>query len=450
MRLQKKSIYLLFLIVIIASCNTSPEPKELTIFDLTDTIIKLEIKADSGVKINDSVSYYLGYGSSMTKHPTKENYYYLLTDRGPNFGIYPDKTNLFYNFELEETHYQGFADTNFVPVIGLFFFDGEQFILEKNILLSNEKGEHLNGITTNMIATETPVVITDSSIVLLKRSDRGIDCEGMAAATDGTFWICDEYEPAIFHFDKDGKMLHKRINPYESIQINGVNIKLPSVYSKRQPNAGLEGIATTKNDSVLFCVVQRPLANFVDKENKNVTKKSQIIRICSLNLFTGETKEFVYVTENSKTYISEMRAISDTTFLVIERDGKNPTEEESQKYIYRVTVSQNVTNINSADDNEFGKLFDNKTIEELSFSKLEKNNIISLKKELLFDITKEIPDFNHEKVEGIELVGNKILFVNDNDFSINFDHKTNTIIQSKTNNEVKKCFIYMIDYEKNK
>ena len=408
---------------------------------LDDTIIQYKVKTDIAEAINDSVSYYSGYGSSLVKHPTKKNYFYLLTDRGPNFTVKPQKTNLFYAFNFEkDKKYKGFPDTNFTPRIGLFYFDGKQFIQKKTIFLKNQDGFNFLGITSVEMKNEVPVFIEDTTITKIQKSDKSIDSEGLVASNDGTFWICDEYEPALFHFDANGKMLHKKINPHKYVKVNGIDLKLPKVFSKRKVNAGLEGVTSIKNDSILVCVLQKPIINY--KNDKKLIKDCRFIRICWLNLFTGELKEFVYITESPKLFVSEIRTINDSTFLIIERDGKNPITEKSKKIIFKITIPKNITNIHTSNDNEFGKLFDNKTLEELTMEEFDNTGIVPVKKEVFFDIIKEIPNFSHEKIEGVELIDNQLFFINDNDFAIDFENKTSKIIQIKNNDKIDKCFIY--------
>ena len=431
---------ILFVVVFFVSFNFNTEQK-ICVQDMQNTVYQYPVKTDIAVKMNDSVSYFDGYGSSLVKHPSKKNYFYLLTDRGPNFTVKPKKTNLNYSFEFDEDKkYKGFPDTNFTPRIGLFYFDGKQFTQVKTIYLNNQDGVPLLGITSKTLLNEIPVFINESTITKIKKTDNSIDSEGLVACQDGSFWICDEYEPALFHFDENGRMTHKKINPINKVNINGIDLKLPQVFSKRKVNAGLEGVTSIKNDSVLICVIQKPLINY--KNDKKLIKNCRYIRICSLNLFTGEVKEFVYVTENPKMFVSEIRSINDSTFLVIERDGNSPDTEASNKMIYKIMLQKNTSNIHSNDDSEFGKLYDGKTLEELSLQEFENFGIIPFKKELFFDILKEIPDFQHEKVEGMELVDNKLFFVNDNDFAIDFANKKGTIIQVLNKDKIDNCIIY--------
>ncbi len=447
---MKNSIYyLLFILLFLFSCNLEDKNNNANqdgynyTEALNDTILQIEIQEYGKTKINDSLNYCYGYGSSLVKHPTKKYYFYMLTDRGPNFDILPEKTNLKYDFEIEEgKKYQTFADTNFTPQIGLFYFDGKQFKLIESIALKNQKGINLTGITSTKMTNEIPVYIKDSKLIKLKRSDNGIDSEGIVACADGSFWISDEYEPAIFHFDKNGKMLHEKINPNTNVLYKGVNLKLPKVFSKRKVNAGLEGVTATNNDSVLFCVVQKPLVNY--KNDKKLIKGCRYIRICKLDLYSGELKEFVYITEHKKNYISEIRSLTDSTFLIIERDGKNPIEnKESDKLICKIKINDNTTNINSNGDNEFGMLFSGKTLEELTFHELDSINVVSVEKEVIMNIPEVKPDFFHRKVEGIEFLDNNIFFVNDNDFAIDYDYDKNAILETKNQDVLDKCYIYI-------
>ena len=37
----------------------------------------------------------------------------------------------------------------------------------------------------------------------------GGDFEGIAVAADGSFWMADEYRPAIYHFSKRGRLIER-------------------------------------------------------------------------------------------------------------------------------------------------------------------------------------------------------------------------------------------------
>ena len=105
----------------------------------------------------------------------------------------------------------------------------------------------------NMQAGDAGSAYTDETAVdLFGRSLRndpyGADLEGIAIADDGSYWMCDEYRPAIYHFKKNG-MLIKRYVPAGSAAANGKpagyygSEDLPEVYASRRKNRGFEAIA---------------------------------------------------------------------------------------------------------------------------------------------------------------------------------------------------------------
>jgi hypothetical protein len=120
----------------------------------------------------------------------------------------------------------------------------------------------------------------------------------------------DEYGPFLAHFAADGRQL-ERLSP--------CNGGLPPVYAKRRPNRGMEGLTITPDGRWLVGVMQAPLENPTSAGVRNV---SRLTRILFRNIATGATREYAYLLEDPTLQgNSEILALSNTKFLVLERDG---------------------------------------------------------------------------------------------------------------------------------
>lgn len=341
-----------------------------------------------------------GYGSSMAQDPSDRSLFYLLTDRGPNVPEAAAGSIMI-------------ATPDFVPQIGKFRLKGDSLVLESSILLKNSAGNTLNGLPNpaNMGATgEKPFDINNNP---LQPSEDGIDSEGMALAPDGSFWISDEYGPHIIHVDKNGKTLEK-INPFSSGR------KLPLVLAKRRANRGMEGLTITPDGKTLVGIMQFPLYN----PSAAAISNSLVIRIVTFDIASGNTRQFVYMMDNwNLQAVSEIAAIDNNNFIVLERDGNFATEANRNtvfKKIFRINIS-GATDISDPGNGANGKMFSGKTVEELKdAATLAANGITPVTKTLVADLMTDIPTlYPHDKAEGLVIINPSLIAVsNDDDFGI--------------------------------
>ncbi|WP_245584596.1 esterase-like activity of phytase family protein [Spirochaeta cellobiosiphila] len=343
-----------------------------------------------------------GYGSAATAHPSKSNYFYALTDRGPNV-TYIGKAGKGKKFPVPD----------YTPRIGLFQLrkDGT-VILKKEILLKDPNGVPITGIPNPEGRGSTGEIPYDNQGNILSFDDYGLDGEGLVALKNGEFWISDEYGPHLVHYNKNGFEI-ERISP---IGVNTGYRHLPAVFAKRRANRGMEGLTITPDKSTLVGIMQSTLYN----PNKKGVTNNTVIRIVTFNLATSETKQYLYKQDKPWNSNSEIESISDTEFLVVERDGAFSGEKEAQKLIYKIDISH-ATDISSSDANDpNGLLIQGKTIEECSYEDLKAAGIKFVSKELVIDLVKELPNhYPHDKLEGIWIMDdNTIAVLNDDDFAV--------------------------------
>lgn len=237
-----------------------------------------------------------------------------------------------------------------------------------------------------------------------------INPEGLVVLKDGTFWVSDEYGPDILHFNKKG---------YEIERIE----YLPKELKNRRLNHGFEGLAITPDEKTLVALMQSSLQN----PNKKV-KKSKLTHLLTINLKNKKISQYIYKQEKKKNSNSEIRAIDDNTFLVIERDSKNPLKSsKSHKRVYKISLKnstnlENITHSNLKQDEKLGLLLNGKTLEQTvlkhGWKYLRKHGIYPVKKRLVVDLIKKL-NYPHDKPEGLWIVDkNSIGILNDDDFGV--------------------------------
>ena len=353
------------------------------------------------------------YGSAVTPVPGSRNEYYGLTDRGPNVDG-PDDTKV--------EPLPGFA-----PSIGKFKLTSDKAVLEKTITLRAADGTPYNGQVNSQASTGETITDLDGNV--LPSSPYGYDPEGLVALPDGSFWVSDEYGPFITHFDSSGKQIG-RLSPFDGT--------LPGELQYRDANKGMEGLTITPDGRTLVGIMQSALHQ-ADKTAK--VGDTAMLRIVTYDLRTGATHEYPYLLENpadTGTAVSEITALSNTRFLVDERDGN--FEPGAFKKLYTVDISH-ATDIGPAssvpgttyDAAAGGLLVDGGTLEALvgdedtndTAATLADAGITPVTKTLTLDLgallTSISPDgyfFGHDKVEGVAVTGHTLLISNDSDFGI--------------------------------
>lgn len=370
-----------------------------------------------------------GYGSAATAHPTNANQFYALTDRGPNA-----------TYTGDYGKGKKFPTPDYTPRIGLFeVSDNGTVSLVKEILLKRPDGSNITGLPntsalggtgeTPYNADGSPVLVDptqpyDETLNPIKLDDYGLDGEGLVALSDGTFWISDEYGPHIVHFDTEGKEID-RINAFAADSRTSIN--LPAEFANRWANRGMEGLAITPDETTLVGIMQSSLYN-----PTNAVADFTLTRIVTINLETQEIGQYIYQQDKAKNSNSEIVALSNTEFLVLERDGAflfgGPNGAEAsnpaaQKKVFRIDLST-ATNLESITENttftqdvNTGLLINGKTIEQSTSAELLAAGIGLVEKEEVLDMVAQV-SYPHDKMEGLWLINNSTLGVlNDDDFA---------------------------------
>lgn len=172
----------------------------------------------------------------------------------------------------------------------------------------------------------------------LNPANARFDTEGIRVSNDGkSVFIADEYGPYVYQFDRaTGERLKSFALPdyyaAPNLYANG-DAEIAGNSVGRVTNKGMEGLAITPDGTKLVGFVQAPLAQDGGSTN----------RIVTIDIADGTTHEYVYDnTIAGKTYnSSELLALNDHEFLVLERDGKGLGDGSAAKIkqIYKIDLS---------------------------------------------------------------------------------------------------------------
>jgi hypothetical protein len=276
----------------------------------------LEGQATDGTPLNR-----LGGHGSAIAYSGKGSEYWLLSDRGPKDGKvdFPCRVHR--------------VDISVTP-------KGQpsvQVRLLETLLLTDEGGRRLTG-ALSAVESDDP------------RKNRRYDPEGLRVGADGTLFIAEEYGPLVDAFHPRGQRLRSLPVPaaFRPLRLsrNPAEELPPHNSCGRQPNRGFEGLAISPDGQKLYAITQGPLIqdNALDTAGKRV---GRFCRILEISLREGKTRQFAYPLDDPRYGVSEILAINDREFLVLERDGEAGPAARCKK-IFRIDL-RDATDISSVE-----------------------------------------------------------------------------------------------------
>ena len=345
------------------------------------------------------------------------------TDRGPN----AEPTGILRPFLLPD----------FTPQIVRFELDraNKTLHLTQRIPLQRAPGQPLTGLANINLSTDPNQAYNDEVPVdllgnLLPLDPLGADVEGVVIdPADGSFWMVDEYRPAIYRFDSNGVLI-KRYVPIGTAAAAGQPAGafgeevLPAVIAQRRQNRGFEAVAL--HAGKVYAFVQSPARNPVSLGNAALNAM-QNIRVVEFDPATLATKQFIYIMDNPNLgalpntradKIGDAVSLGNGDFLVLERDDDALPEDPPatiEKKIYRFNLT-GATDVSPYDAGTVGAT--GKTVDQLTRAELSTNGIRAIEKTLHVDLN--VAGYNRvQKVEGLTVIDSgTIAVINDNDFGV--------------------------------
>jgi hypothetical protein len=164
----------------------------------------------------------------------------------------------------------------------------------------------LTGLPNTAIDGDTNTPYNDERAVDLLGTEQpvdplGGDFEGIALDRDGSFWMVDEYRPAIYHFDENGVLI-ERFVPLGTAAAAGQPAGtfgtevLPEVLAQRRQNRGFEAVAY--DGGKVYAFMQSPLRNPATLSNGELNAMTSI-RVVEFDPATQATRQFIYVLDNA-------------------------------------------------------------------------------------------------------------------------------------------------------
>ena len=149
-----------------------------------------------------------------------------------------------------------------------------------------------------------------------------LDPEGLRVSNDGrSVFVSDEYGPYVYQFDRTTGQRLRTYQLPDHFAVNNPsatgNAEISGNSIGRVANKGMEGLAITPDGKTLVGLMQSPLA-------QDGGDGGRANRIVTIDIESGATHEYAYDNRiGSKNYnSSEIVAINNHEFIVLERDGK--------------------------------------------------------------------------------------------------------------------------------
>lgn len=345
----------------------------------------------------------VGGFSGIYPVPLLRDTFYVVTDRGPAPDFVDSNNNAFKCWAVPEFG-PHILTVRLLP-------NGTARIIHAQPL-EGPDNQIITGLPTTIPATDVPY---DFNLNQLPFDEDSIDAEGITIGPLGNFWVCEEYKPSVACVARNGRVLF-RLVPAGTLtgaeQVPTFDV-LPAVLAKRRSNRGFEGIAASA-DGFVYAIVQRPLNN----PNRAAADANGNGRLIAINLRAllhcspePIVRQYLYQMPpaNGSVTVSDLFSTGPGKLLVPERFTDK---------LFEVNVA-GATDLTPLEDPVTGKLIADptRTIEQLNPAGLALHGIVPVSKTVVLDSLTAI-DPLLEKVEGVCVVGDKIVLTYDNDFNV--------------------------------
>ena len=367
----------------------------------------------------------LGLGSGLSIRPgDASGTIWAIGDRGPNLkvGQAVDDYGLDHLRRLKDVDGAKIMPRPDIgPTIVELRLEEDAVRLVRALPLRGTSGRPISGlpIPEDAVADVEPAFDLEGNRLAVDPS--GADTEGIAALSDGTFFVGDEYAPSIFKVDASGTILCRWVPDGQQRALAGADYPvcgvLPAIAAKRRLNRGFEALAVSPDSRWLYVMFQSALA----LPDKAAFEHGRHVRLWKLDVVTGAVAaQFIYPFDAPATFtrdrqhgdvarsdlkIGDAAAIGPDRLLVLERISHTTK-------IYAVDLDAACAVPESHLDASTRP-----TLEQMTPDVLGAHGIQALAKTLIVS-TDDAPDVGRDLEGLVALSPRELLLVNDNDFGI--------------------------------
>ncbi len=410
-------------------------------FFLNELIDLPSLGTPVGQEDDVKVSGFSGLFFDAANSSSSEYVFYVIPDRGPNEGTVSGSAagtsqNL-RPFKIPDYQARIVKFTMNPSTKEISFNEDDQIFLTQGENTPISGRGNIPGFDEVPVALEldtavADVVVDGRGFNFLDYDPFGGDFEGILRDANGDFWMCDEYRPAIYHFDASGVMVDRFVPEGTSMLGDSAQEAgfygtetLPAVYAKRRANRGFEALALDTDEGILYAFIQSPIEN---PDRASVRNMSDVIRILGVDPATGEpVSEYVYLLERNRDAglgnrvdkMGDAVYVGNGRFMVLERDSGLPGDNTSQKYVFEIDLKY-ATNILGTDlANKMESTGpEDKTLEMMTADDLAAAEIAPVYKRKVLNLP-SIGYLPSDKPEGLAVLPDgSLAVINDNDFGL--------------------------------
>ena len=366
----------------------------------------------------------LGVGSGLSQRAgDPKGTVWAIADRGPNLKV---KTAI-KRYGLEHLRPLAKVDgakimprSDIGPAICQLKLQGNTVKLVRRIPLRGMSGRAISGLPIPAGPADVEPAF-DVKGAALGTDPSGADTEAIAALSDGTFWVGDEYGPSLLHVGPEGQVLQRWVPKglEKALKAADYVVKgvLPAIALRRRINRGFEALAVSPDERWLYVAFQSPLAH----PGVGAFNHGRHVRIWKLDALSGAVAaQFLYPLDDPASFRGDEKAgdveLTDvkvceaaTTgldrLLVLERISRTTK-------IYRVHLAPRF-----AVPVEYLNERTRPTLEQSGSAANGLQVLPVLAKTLVFS-TDDAPGLDRDMEGMVVLSPHELLLVNDNDFSV--------------------------------
>lgn len=218
--------------------------------------------------------------------------------------------------------------------------------------------------------------------------DLRFDPEAIRLLGEDKLVVSDEYGPHVYLFSLSGKKLGEFAVPDTfRVEVASSDPVEEAIQNRkgRQPNGGFEGLAVTPSGQRIVALLQKPLIQ--DSDDLGSGERNGVhCRMVVFNREGQQVEQFVYTTDHTAFGQSELVAVTENRFLVIERDSKSGAAAK-HKRIYLVDTS---------DATDVSKI---ESLSAVRLQDLKDGMIRSVKKHLVLDLLSPVSGIDRQAID---------------------------------------------------
>lgn len=243
---------------------------------------------------------------------------------------------------LEGNRYLALADRG--PLDGASQFQCRFHEIELSIDVSRNPSVTFRLLGTTMLTTKDgqPLVgALEAFDTSAPMQGRRLDPEGIRIRNRDSVFVSDEYGPFLVEFSPSGRT-HRLFPAPDSMAVANLSVDPKEEDAKnktgRAANSGWEGLAITPDGRKLIAATQKSLLQ--DRLEENGKKVPGVhTRLVEFDLSTtASTRQLVYTLDTEKNGVSELLAVGNSDFLILERDSEAGGSAVSKR-IYHITTN---------------------------------------------------------------------------------------------------------------